>query len=77
MGLARFIVNDPYMPAATGEEVEDFFCKIHGVTHWTIRPNGEVTCTYNRYMISDDIIEAALSGLGFELQHIFDNPYAG
>lgn len=76
MGLARFIVKDPYLPADTEEEVEDFFCKIHGVTHWAICPDGEVTCEYDRHLISDEIIEEALTGLGFELEHISDNPYA-
>lgn len=77
MGLARFIVKDPYLPAATEEEVEDLFCKIHGVTNWTIQSDGEVTFAYDRYLISDETVEAALDGLGFELEHVFDNPYAG
>jgi hypothetical protein len=77
MGLARFYINDPYLPDATGEEVEALFCKMHGISHWTIHPGGEVTLVYDRHMISGDIIEAAFGGLGFDLIHVFDNPFAG
>ncbi len=76
MGLARFIVNDPYLPASTEEEVEDLICKMHGVIDWAIQPDGEVTFEYDRCLISDEIVAEALGGLGFELELIFDNPYA-
>ena len=76
MGIARFIIKDPYLPAETEEEVEGLFCKIHGITHWAFCPDGDVTYEYDHHMISDEIIEEALTGMGFELEHIFDNPYA-
>jgi hypothetical protein len=74
MSLARFIAKDPYTPAATEEELEDLLTRIYGVVDWTVHPDGEVTVEYNRGRISDELIEEALAGMGFELKHIFDEP---
>ena len=76
MSLARFIARDPYTPAATEEELEDLLAKIHGVSDWTVRSDGEVTLEYDRSIISDDLVEEALAGMGFQLKHIFDEPGA-
>ena len=76
MNLARFVARDPYTPAATEEELEDLLAKIHGVVDWTIQSNGEVTLEYDRSIISDDLVEEALAGMGFQLKHIFDEPGA-
>jgi len=76
MGLARFVARDPYTPAVTEQELEEIITKIHGIIDWTIHPNGEVTIEYNRQLISDELVEEALTGIGFELRHIFDDPDA-
>jgi hypothetical protein len=47
-----------------------------GVIDWTIHHSGDVTLEYDRDRISDDLIEDALSGIGFKLKHIFDKPNA-
>jgi hypothetical protein len=76
MSLARFIARDPHTPAATEEELEDLLAKIHGVSDWTVHSDGEVTLEYDRSIISDDLVEEALAGMGFQLKHIFDKPEA-
>jgi hypothetical protein len=76
MSLARFVARDPYRPQATREELEELLLKMDGAIDWTIRDDGEVTLEYNRERISDELIEDALSGIGFELTHIFDVPHA-
>jgi len=76
MGLARFVAQDPYTPAMTEKEMEELIPRIRGAMDWTIHPNGEVTLEYDRVQNSDDIIEAALAGMGFKLKHIFDHPDA-
>jgi hypothetical protein len=76
MGLARFVARDPYKPAITEQELEEMIAKIHGIINWTIHPDGEVTIEYDRKIISDELVEEALSGVGFRLRHIFDEPDA-
>ena len=76
MGLARFVATDPYTPAITEQELEEIITKIHGIIEWTIHPDGEVTIEYDRHIISDELVEEALRGVGFELKHIFDDPDA-
>jgi hypothetical protein len=76
MSLARFVAKDPYRPRATKEELEDLLQRIDGVIDWTIHHQGDVTLEYDRKRISDELIEDALAGIGFELKHIYDEPYA-
>jgi hypothetical protein len=76
MSLARFIARDRYAPAATEEELENLIPRMHGVVDWTIHSNGDVTLAYDRSRISDEVIEEALKGLGFQLKHICDEPEA-
>jgi len=74
MGLARFIAKDPYRPAETEQELDELLSEMDGVLDWTIHAGGDVTVEYERHHISDDLIEEALDGLGFELTHIYDQP---
>ena len=76
MSLARFIAIDPYQPAATRRELDDLFTKMDGPLDWHIHPNGDVSVEYDADRISDEIIEIALQGLGFKLEHIADFPHA-
>jgi predicted TIM-barrel fold metal-dependent hydrolase len=76
MGIAKFIAIDPYAPAATEAELEEYLSRIHGVIDWTIHPNGEVTLEYDNRLINDGLIEDALVGIGFRLKHILDQPKA-
>jgi hypothetical protein len=76
MNLARFVARDPYRPQATQEELDALLLKMDGVVDWTIHSEGEVTLEYDPKRISDEIIEDAFAGLGFELTHIFDIPHA-
>lgn len=76
MGLARFIAKDPYKPAATRAELDDLLVEMHGIINWKIGADGEVTVEYDPVRISDQVIEEALDGMGFKLQHIFDKPHA-
>ena len=75
MNLARFVARDPYRPQATQEELDGLLLKMDGVVDWTIHNEGEVTLEYDPKRISDEIIEDAFAGLGFELTHIFDKRY--
>jgi copper chaperone CopZ len=76
MGLAKFVARDPYTPAMAKQELEELITKIHGIIEWTIQPDGEVTIEYDKQIISDELVEEALDGVGFELKHIFDDPDA-
>ena len=76
MGLAKFTAKDPYSPAATEEELDEIIPKIHGVIDWTVHEDGDVTLEYDRHLISDELIEDALVGMGFKLKHILDEPDA-
>jgi hypothetical protein len=75
VGLAEFIAKDPYTPEATEKELRNLIPRIHGVIDWTIHPNGDVVFEYTRNPINDQLIEEALTGIGFEVRHIFDDPY--
>jgi hypothetical protein len=77
IGLARFIARDSEAPAATEEELEDLIPRIRGAIDWTIHPDGDVTLEYDRTRNSDEIIEEALTSLGFRLKHIYDHPVTG
>lgn len=77
MGLAKFIAKDPYKPAATEKELEELIAEMQGIINWIIHANGEVVVEYDRHLISDELIEEALDGVGFELKHISDKPEAG
>ena len=76
MGLAKFTATDTYTPAATEEELENIIPKIHGVIDWNVHEDGDVTLEYDRHLISDELIEDALVGMGFKLKHILDEPDA-
>ena len=76
MGLAKFIAKDPHKPTATEKELEALIAEMQGIIDWTIHANGEVAVEYNRHLISDELIEEALDGVGFELKHISDKPEA-
>jgi hypothetical protein len=76
MSLARFMIKDPYAPKSTAAEIDELLGEMEGIQEWTIHDNGDVTLEYNRHEISDEIIEEALSNMGFQLKHILDEPYA-
>jgi methanogenic corrinoid protein MtbC1 len=77
MGLAKFVAKDPYTPAATEKELEELIASMHGVINWSMQSNGnvtEMTVEYDRHLISDELIKTALSGVGFKLKEICDQP---
>jgi hypothetical protein len=76
MGLAKFIAIDPYQPEATPQELAELLSKMDGPLEWRIHPNGDVSVEYNEERINDEMIEDALKGLGFRLQHISDELHA-
>lgn len=76
VGLAEFIAKDPYTPEATENELRGLLPKIHGVIDWTIHPNGDVVFEYTHNPVNDQVIEEALAGIGFKIEHIFDEPEA-
>jgi len=76
MGLARFVAIDPYRPKATKEELDDLLNKVDGALDWTIHDNGDVTLEYDCDRLYEGLIEDALTGIGFKLHHIEDEPDA-
>ena len=74
MGIARFIARDPYVPTATDDELRELFARMDGVLDWSMTENGEVAVEYDHDLINDEMIEEALSGMGFKLKHVFDYP---
>lgn len=74
MGVAKFTAQDPYKPSATLEELYDLLSEMDGVLDWSVNQSGEVAVEYNPFRITDEMIEKALSGLGFEIKHILDAP---
>ncbi len=77
MGFARFIAKDVEDPAATEKELQELISKARGVVDWAICPNGDVAIEYDRHQTSGEIIEEAFTRLGFQLEHIADEPNAG
>jgi hypothetical protein len=76
VGLAEFIAKDPYTPEATETELQNLLPRIHGVIDWTIHHNGDVVFEYTHDPVNDQVIEEALAGIGFQIEHIFDEPDA-
>lgn len=76
MGLARFVAQDPYRPNATKEELDGVLDRVDGALDWTIEDNGDVTLEYDAERIDEGLLEDALVGIGFKLQHIVDEPAA-
>ena len=76
MGLARFVAIDVSRPRATKTELNDLISRMDGVIDWRIEPDGDVIVEYNHDLISDQVIESALRGIGFRLTHISDDPDA-
>lgn len=74
MGVAKFIANDPYAPKATNAELDDLLSRMDGVLDWAINPDEEVAVEYDNDRITDEMIEAGLSGTGLVLKHISDEP---
>lgn len=74
MGVAKFVAIDQYAPSATKEELDNLLGKMKGIQDWAINPNVEVAVEYDHNLINDEIIEAALRGIGLKLKHISDNP---
>jgi hypothetical protein len=74
MGIARFFAVDTYQPKATRDEIDALLSKMDGVTDWRFHPKGEVVVEYGSNRISDEMIEAALQGVGYSLVHISDDP---
>jgi|GEM_PF-2035521 len=76
MGLATFVAIDPYAPAATGKEIDVLLSKMSGVVDWRMHARGDITVEYRNDVISDQLIEAALVGVGFRLKHVCSEPEA-
>jgi hypothetical protein len=74
MGIARFSARDPYRPACSEQELDELLSEMDGVLDWTVDAANEVTVEYDRHDISDEVIEEALAGVGFDLKHISDDP---
>jgi hypothetical protein len=71
--LARFIARDPYDPEATASELEEVVPRLHGVVDWNIHADGDVTIEYFRNPVSEELIEEALGGIGYQVKHIYDH----
>ena len=74
MGIARFFAVDGYRPKASREEIDALLWKMGGVIDWRFYPLGMVVVEYASRVISDQLIEAALEGLGYCLKHVSDDP---
>ncbi len=74
MGIAKFIALDPYAPKATKAELDNLLSRMDGVLDWAINPDDEVAVEYDHDLITDEMIEAGLSGTGLKLKHISDEP---
>lgn len=73
MGIARFIARDPYTPPSTSKTaLEELLTEMSGVLNWSIQPNGQVTIEYDPDLVSISSVEEGLDGLGYRLEHIFD-----
>ncbi len=75
MGQAVFTARDP--AGNTRADLESLLPTLHAVTHWNVEPSGRVTIEYDEQAGSVEVIEEALAGLGFEVQHNADDPDAG
>jgi hypothetical protein len=75
MGQARFIARDP--DDHTRATLAPLIADLHAVTRWEVEPDGQVWIEYDEQAGSVAVIEEALAGLGFEIEHLTDNPDAG
>jgi hypothetical protein len=74
MGIARFFAADPSRPNAARSEIDALLVRMDAVIDWRFHPLGAIVVEYRSTSISDQIIEAALEGLGYCLKHISDDP---
>jgi len=77
MGLARFVAQNPFDPASTERKLRELIPRARGVMDWVIRPDGDVVLKYDSRQFNDEVMEEALTRLGFQLKHILDEPNAG
>jgi hypothetical protein len=73
-GIARFFAADPSRPNAARGEIDALLFRMGGVIDWRFHPLGAIAVEYRSTSLSDQIIEAALEGLGYCLKHISDDP---
>ncbi len=77
MARAVSVAGDPYRRDESKEKLRDLIAEIHGVTEWHIDSNGCVTMDYKPEETSSNVVEEALVGIGYRIEHVSDSQRLG
>ncbi len=77
MAQASFVASDPYHRVESERKLKDLITDIHGVTDWDIDSRGRVTIQYNPEETSSNVVEEALAGIGYRIEHVSDTQRLG
>ncbi len=77
MSQAIFIARSPDHREASEKKLDAIISDIRGITHWRVVPDGVVTVEYNHDETSSNVIEEALAGIGYQVQHVYDTQRLG
>lgn len=77
MSRAVFVASDPYHRAESEKKLSGLIKDIRGVTDWSIDSKGEVTIEYKPEETSSNVVEEALAGIGYRIQHVTDSERLG
>jgi sporulation protein YlmC with PRC-barrel domain len=72
-GIVKFEVEEFASTADLHGELDAILTDMAGVLDWVIRQDGKVAVEYDHHLINGQIIEEALSGVGYKLKHILDD----
>jgi hypothetical protein len=77
MARATLVVGDPHHRVDCEKKLRDLIADMRGVTNWDIDSNGRVTVDYEPEETSSNIIEEALAGIGYRIEHVADSQRLG
>ncbi len=77
MAVAMFVASDPYHRGDAEEKQRHLIADIHGVTDWRIDDHGRVTIEYEPEETSSNVVEEALAGIGYRVEHVADSQRLG
>lgn len=74
MGYAKFASINPIYSLGTIDLIYDLLDELDGIMDWAADRNGELVVEYDHNRIKEDVIEKALSGTGFQLKSVSNDP---
>jgi hypothetical protein len=77
MARAVFVAGDPYRRDESKKKLKNLIAEMRGVTDWHIDSNGRVTVDYKPEETSSNVVEEALAGIGYRIEHVSDSQRLG